>query len=71
MLRENGASKTGKGLRMLSVKVSMRCREFCTHSICCARRAILPSCISLFMNHVTLLYYTLCMQLKRLSTMST
>lgn len=40
MLKESGAAKRGRGMRMLSVKVSMRCRDSCMQRICCARRVL-------------------------------
>jgi hypothetical protein len=45
MLKENGAAKRARGMRMLSVKVSMRCKDSCMQRICCARR-VLPQLLT-------------------------
>ena len=45
MLKENSAAKRARGMRMLSVKVSMRCRDSYMQRLCCARR-VLPQLLT-------------------------
>ena len=65
MLREHGATKRGRGMRMLSVKVSTCCRGSRMHSVCCARTVLLSSLVTLFMSRMSLLCYLLYVQVKQ------